>query len=439
MKRGNWTHTVFLFSLPCVIFAQQGAHYERNKGNPRAIVFVHGIFGNANDTWTAQNGAYWPRLVRDDPKEFLDADVYVAQYETFALGSRNTVPGMAQGLEATLRAVFASHRDVAFVCHSLGGLVVEQMLLANPQYAKQVSFIYFFGTPHAGAFVANFAAVFSHDPLLKAMFRGDGNNYLESLSAIWQGDRFNVNRYCAYETKAVVPRKWYLPQFVSNLSGVLIVDHTSATYGCIGTQPVGIPADHITMVKPEKRDALAYILLVNAHRYTPTRQPPPHLSMAASAAQHPAQSEFCSPLSITDDQGVCGECAVPVYFIATGAGDLTHVSCPHMKPEAAVDVTFFARTVVNNRIDNQYLAQISVKTENTPAIDRAPSAELRDGASSAPTGDLRSSIVTVVPRTEGLWGSAGTVGATVSLDSCSTKGGATNCDVNGRVVFKTRP
>src|ERR1700722_810487 len=46
----------------------------------RVIVFVHGLHGN-RETWRATNGAYWPDLIRTDPR-FAYSDVDVAEYPT---------------------------------------------------------------------------------------------------------------------------------------------------------------------------------------------------------------------------------------------------------------------------------------------------------------------------------------------------------------------
>src|ERR1700728_2003274 len=47
---------------------------------PRVIVFVHGLHGDRN-SWRAANNAYWPDMVRTDPR-FAYSDVDVAEYPT---------------------------------------------------------------------------------------------------------------------------------------------------------------------------------------------------------------------------------------------------------------------------------------------------------------------------------------------------------------------
>jgi pimeloyl-ACP methyl ester carboxylesterase len=162
------------------------SHYERpsTKGGPykeRVIVFVHGIFGDPDGTWRYSESVYWPRLLLTD-EAFLDSDIYVAGYSSPYFGNTMNLDEVATGLNNRLVAdeVFSKHREVVFVCHSLGGLVVQRLLLMYRKYGQQVPFIYFFSTPETGAQIANLAGVFSSDPLLKVLFAGDANQYLQA-------------------------------------------------------------------------------------------------------------------------------------------------------------------------------------------------------------------------------------------------------------------
>src|SRR4029077_10379870 len=100
--------------------------------------------------------------------------------------------------------VFSRHKQVAFIAHSMGGLVVQQLLLTHRDYAARVPFIYFFSTPETGAQLAALAQHFSSDPLLKEMIPGDDNFYLANIENQWREAGFaGIHRYCAYEKKAV--------------------------------------------------------------------------------------------------------------------------------------------------------------------------------------------------------------------------------------------
>jgi pimeloyl-ACP methyl ester carboxylesterase len=183
------------------------SHYERpaTENGPfkdRVIVFVHGIFGDATSTWTSPGKVYWPKLVLGD-SAFDDSDVHVANYESPVLGNSMTVDEVAANLDnrLTSHGVFTRHREVVFVCHSLGGIVVQQLLLTFREHAKQVPFIYFFSVPEEGAQIASLAKWFSSDPLLEAMFHGDANGYLLNLENQWKAAHFGIHRYCVYEKK----------------------------------------------------------------------------------------------------------------------------------------------------------------------------------------------------------------------------------------------
>jgi pimeloyl-ACP methyl ester carboxylesterase len=158
--------------------ASSGPHYERprTKAGPykeRAVVFVHGLFGDADSTWRYSPTVYWPQLLTTDDA-FQDADVYVASYASPYSGNKMSLDEVVTNLNNRLVSdeVFSKHREIVFVCHSLGGLVVQRLLLTFRDYAQKVSFIYFFSTPETGAQIANVARIFSSDPLLKALLPG---------------------------------------------------------------------------------------------------------------------------------------------------------------------------------------------------------------------------------------------------------------------------
>jgi pimeloyl-ACP methyl ester carboxylesterase len=215
----------------------QVSHYERNEKKDRVIVFVHGIFSSAIYTCTcSKNKVYWHVLLLQD-SAFADSDVYVVAYETPYLGNRMTIDEVVSSMANRFEydKVF-SHREVVFVAHSLGGLVVQRFLLTHREYAKRVPFIFFYSTPETGSQLARLAQVFSADPLLDQMFPGDKNGYLLNLENEWIAANFEVKRFCAYETKP--------------LKGVLVVDRLSGTRNCGNKTPIPITKDHSDIVKP---------------------------------------------------------------------------------------------------------------------------------------------------------------------------------------------
>jgi len=224
--------------------------YERNDKKDRVIVFVHGIFGSAKDTWACPRGDfYWPRALLADPA-FADSDVYIAAYDSPYFGNHMTIDEVVSNLANRFQSdgVF-SHREVVFVAHSLGGLVVQRFLITHREYAKQVPLILFYSTPETGAQIAELGNLFSADPLLKEMLPGEDNDYLLNLENEWIVANFAIKRYCAYEKK---PTK-----------GIWVVDRLSGTRGCTNKTPIPINKDHIDIVKPCSTQDDAYIALKN--------------------------------------------------------------------------------------------------------------------------------------------------------------------------------
>src|SRR5260370_34560600 len=266
----------FLLSFPtCLLLAApqggsgppRGSHYERPSAGParfkeRVIVFVHGLFGDVDTSWSSDNGVYWPKLLLED-RVFKDSEVYMAKYDSQAGG--NTLPVTEvvgqQNNGLTADGVLEKHHEVVFVCHSLGGIIVQQLLLTFREHAKQVPFVYFFAVPEEGAQIAKFGSLFDSDPMLQALFYGDENEYLLRLENDWRAAHFTIKRYCAYEKKAVK-------------GAILIVDRLSGTRNC-DAPPIPINEDHMGIVKPSGTKHDSDIALRNATRANPISHKPP--------------------------------------------------------------------------------------------------------------------------------------------------------------------
>jgi len=235
---------------------------------PRVIVFVHGIHGS-RETWRAPNGAYWPQLIQTDP-HFQQSDVVVAEYPTPSMRGEYSTTKLSQILFDRLQAQHVwDHHEVVFIAHSLGGILIEEMLLNHPLVAARVRFIVSYATPHEGSFVANLARIYDSDPLLTDLRDGNDNSFLMDLEQKWRSipTVAAIHRYCAYETLdtaagAGVGR--YLGAHTR------VVPYYSATYGCdTDTPPQRIPADHIDIVRPASRSADAYAFFATVYHNNP--------------------------------------------------------------------------------------------------------------------------------------------------------------------------
>ncbi|MGI4757370.1 MAG: esterase/lipase family protein [Janthinobacterium lividum] len=235
---------------------------------PRVIVFVHGLHGD-HESWRAANGAYWPDLVRSDPR-FAYSDVDVAEYPSPASNGKMSSVQLAETLWNRLRQDHVwDHREVVFVAHSLGGILVEEMLLRHPAEAPRVKFIVSYGTPHEGSTVARIAALYDKDPLLNDLSDASSNAFLTQLEDSWRGHASvnSIHRFCAYETEDTKPQDGIARYLRTHTR---VVSYFSATYGCdVTTPPQEIHEDHIHMIKPLNRTSPAYDFFRRVYRDNP--------------------------------------------------------------------------------------------------------------------------------------------------------------------------
>ena len=241
--------------------AQSGG-YVRGPARDRVIVFVNGLFGDAVSTWQANNGAYWPSLVANDPT-FNGADIYVHSFDSPKLTTAQSIDELAARMRDHLQnnGVFEKHRQVIFVCHSMGGLITRAFLLKLRPSPEKVPMIYFFATPTTGANVAQITNIISDNPQLKSMLPLREDGYVGDLQNAWlvTSDDPNLNypariaSFCAYEKK--------------DTFGVRIVERQSATNLC-NRETRGVIANHLEIVKPDDPNTDPYVFFKVAYDRT---------------------------------------------------------------------------------------------------------------------------------------------------------------------------
>jgi len=134
------------------------------------IVALHGITGDAYDTWTHENKKFW--LQDFVPKELPGARIFSFGYpaEVFcSLGTGNLdtfARSLLEDLKRERRRKEDQQRRIIFICHSMGGLVVKKALITalidNEIYDNirtSVIAILFLGTPHRGSEETGFPLV----------------------------------------------------------------------------------------------------------------------------------------------------------------------------------------------------------------------------------------------------------------------------------------
>ena len=138
-----------------------------------SIVAIHGLGGDAHETWTASNRKLWLRDFL--PEQISNARIMTFGYDSSWLFSKNVmgITDFANDLLSRLKndrqTDAMRKRPIVFVCHSLGGIVAKRAVTLA--YEDQSLFgellsairgIVFMGTPHRGSNVASLAKVASN-------------------------------------------------------------------------------------------------------------------------------------------------------------------------------------------------------------------------------------------------------------------------------------
>lgn len=236
---------------------------KRRHAESHAI-FFHGLGGHPFDTWSAmpsQDRSMLHWLGAD----FDHLDVWTVGYEAaisrFRGHSMHLADRALNILEALVREDKLKRGQIYLVGHSLGGLVIKQLLrtadvlaLARPDVARfllQVTRVVFLGTPHGGAQLATLADWFRvvvwpseataslvrNDPVLREL-----NNWYRD----WARAR-PIDHLVLIEAKS------------SGLAG-MIVKPDSADPG-LPVRAIPMDATHATLCKPSDRRSEVYRLI----------------------------------------------------------------------------------------------------------------------------------------------------------------------------------
>ncbi|EFM11350.1 hypothetical protein PaecuDRAFT_1796 [Paenibacillus curdlanolyticus YK9] len=101
----------------------------RRTGSPVAVIFIHGLNGDKENTWRkAQTDATLPAMLAREP-ELSNAELFYYGYPTGIIeyGHYNFV-SHAKVLHTMIQAEVPG-RDLIFVAHSMGGLIVRQYIV----------------------------------------------------------------------------------------------------------------------------------------------------------------------------------------------------------------------------------------------------------------------------------------------------------------------
>jgi hypothetical protein len=231
-----------------------------NPGRIGDVVFVHGLGGDALGTWH-------PKGKRDNQNSWLfwigqdlpEIGVWSLDYEAEPFAWRGTTMPLVDRATNTLAILDTDNigdRPLIFIAHSLGGLLVKQMLrhandFGDPRWkaiVAQTQGIVFLSTPHSGSNLANWINYMGG--VLRTTISVDEleshHSRLRELNLLYRN----------HEKLSQIPMQIYCEK--KKTQGVLVVSETSADPGIAGVIPIPMDEDHISICRPSSPDSQLY-------------------------------------------------------------------------------------------------------------------------------------------------------------------------------------
>lgn len=233
------------------------------KATDRAadIVFVHGLDGDKLATWHQEDDeqSFWPRLLYNDiPTCGVWSFGYDARSSEWIHGGTMPIFDRASNFAAFLRSEGLGAKPIFFIVHSLGGLVVKQLLRTrydtdqNDPIVRQTKQIFFFATPHGGSDTSKLVQwlkFYRPSVLVKEL-----ESAAAPLRELNQWYRVNSPQLSIKTTVFYETRK---------TKGLMIVDQLSADPGLEKAELIPVDADHVEICKIDP-NSMPYKIIRNA-------------------------------------------------------------------------------------------------------------------------------------------------------------------------------
>ena len=197
--------------------------------NHTAIVFVHGFTGDVEKTW-----GRIPEFLRGDPR-LNEWDLLGVGYQsnrrfdlTGLWSSDARLEEIAIMLHARPELAPGNYKRIAFIAHSMGGLVVQQALVSYEDLRNRTSHVVLFGTPSGGLQKASLASFWKRQ--IQNM-KADGP-FVKALREKWTSLKLDSAPPFAFvavagETDQFVPPESSLGPFPKSVGRVIPGNHLS--------------------------------------------------------------------------------------------------------------------------------------------------------------------------------------------------------------------
>lgn len=257
-----------------VFFLQSSAEAKiiiKHRGNSNnIIIFLHGLFGDPVKSFRSdKTNQSWFKLMATDhlhyrgQNRFSDYSIVTVRMNT-GRQSHLSIPELAQNLLIDLQdSPFVSeHEQIIFISHSLGGVVLREMLLldfaGNKRFSQKTKGMIQLAVPAEGAQLATLAnALLARFNLLPRAVEDlrdlAKNSFLLTQSAHWERfmqQKKQFNLYCAYETRPII-------------AGLGLVVPRERLDPTCNLQRLAVDKNHFNIAKPDNRSAPVYRWVAN--------------------------------------------------------------------------------------------------------------------------------------------------------------------------------
>src|ERR1700731_1507249 len=237
---------------------------ERHKLNNSLLVFIHGIFGDATNTWRGI-----PNLLQNDfasDPRICSYDSYLFEYPSTLFNQVPFDPYILDQLDIFLKGLPDKYQTTVLVGHSQGGLLAKLYVLRELErqmgQSMTIDLGITLGTPHKGRWILNPLLWAQHVPipLIRPPFwqlaqLASGSTNIRKLKQSWTTANISPTacdpkptiRYIRSIAVSGAFDRWVKRSSAAGMAGVDI--HR------------GVQEGHVSMAKPKSRAALAVELL----------------------------------------------------------------------------------------------------------------------------------------------------------------------------------
>ena len=240
------------------------------RGENRAnAIFFHGLGGDARTTWQPTytkkgEDSHWLEWLAEDIE---GVSVYSVSYERALTDWQGSVMELndraANVLNLLLLKTDLKAGEIILAAHSLGGLVIKQLLRKAAdeaadrveawRFIERIRKVAFLSTPHVGADLASWGdwlrILTRPSPPTRSLLHND--SHLRDLNLWYQTwiKQRGIDHLILTETRAT-----------SMFGGIIRPDNSDPG---LATDPIPIDSDHIGIVKPINRESETYQLVRN--------------------------------------------------------------------------------------------------------------------------------------------------------------------------------